>query len=406
MNPSASFLLLLTLCLALGCDQAVEPPEPLTPPPGTAQAIPLVDASAHDPSHIRAIAPGVYSLFASSNPDFGGRLRQFILDTNEPEPAWALVEHWPTLTPRADMAWHVAWMEAYGYDAATQIEHTELAAVAPTLYDASTVYFHLYNPPGRAWAAAQGEEPAMFAALYRATAAGTYPTQTWAMDPVPVYYSDDTTWARGGPRAVDAQVWDGTEGQRYLTFGSWDPAQQHVIAIADLDAATGRIVGFDADTPGYYPEGGHPSIHPIATFGEGAYSFHRDGFYYLFLNLGGCCSGLDSTYEIVVGRSRSVFGPYLDDRGRSFMDRYENRDCPNTEIFPGTSVLAGLRGQTRFIGPGHTGLFQPDDDTLCLSFHFYDGEDDGRPKAATRPLAFDAENWPYVVADAPCTLGR
>ncbi|MEM1056939.1 MAG: family 43 glycosylhydrolase [Bacteroidota bacterium] len=393
----------LLLVFLVSCDS-----EPgASPPPGPSAVIPVVQDDAHDPSSLQEVAPGVYSLFASSHPDFGGRLRQFVLDTHVAEPSWRLVEHWPTRTPQMNMEWHVAWMEQFGYDSATQIEHTELAAVAPTLTGSSTLYFHLYNPPARAWAAENGEEPAMFAALYRATATGTPPAQQWAMDPTPIYYSDETTWRRGGPRAVDAHAWEDTDGQQYLTFGSWDPAQQNVIAIADLDETTGRIEGWDSSTPGYYPEGGHPSIHPVATFGEGAHSLRHGEYYYLFLNLGGCCNGVESTYEIVVGRSRSLYGPYVDNRGRRFMDRYSiDSDLPSTDAFPGTPVLAGVRGATRYIGPGHTGILRQADGALCLSFHFYDGGDGGRPKVATRPLGFDSDGWPVVSSDTGCSLER
>ena len=41
---------------------------------------------------------------------------------------------------------------------------------------------------------------------------------------------------------------------------------------------------------------------------------HQDS-YLLFVNWFGCCMGIDSTYEIHVGRSSSRTGPYLDKDG-------------------------------------------------------------------------------------------
>lgn len=32
-------------------------------------------------------------------------------------------------------------------------------------------------------------------------------------------------------------------------------------------------------------------------------------FYYLFVNWGRCCRGVDSTYEIRIGRSKAIAGP-------------------------------------------------------------------------------------------------
>lgn len=39
------------------------------------------------------------------------------------------------------------------------------------------------------------------------------------------------------------------------------------------------------------------------------------------------------------------------------------------------------------------------DEKLYLSFHFYDGDDNGTPKLGTREIDFDEDGWPYVVSD-------
>ncbi|MEM1270985.1 MAG: family 43 glycosylhydrolase [Bacteroidota bacterium] len=348
----------------------------------------------HDVSELVAVGDGVYTAFSSANPNtLPDRLRQFVLDVNDPNPQWTYIGHWPVQTDRSDFAWHTSWMAQYGYDPDTQIEHTEVTATAPSPLDAKTVYFHVYNPPGRAWAAENGKEPAMFAALYRATASGTYPDQRWAMEPVPVYYSDDTTWERRGPRAVDANVWTDESDELFMTFGSWDPEGGNVIVIAEMDERTGRIEGFDATTPGYYPKGGLGAFHTVATFGEGAFTFQRGGYYYLFLSLGGCCNGVESTYYTVVGRSENVFGPYVDREGRSFSETYDG-------AYPGTVVASGVKGETRFIGPGHPGVLEIDG-RLCFTFHYYDADDAGTAKLGTRELQFDDQGWPYIASEEP-----
>ncbi len=43
--------------------------------------------------------------------------------------------------------------------------------------------------------------------------------------------------------------------------------------------------------------------------------FRRDGWYYLFVSWDRCCRGVESTYKVVVGRSRDIRGPYLDREG-------------------------------------------------------------------------------------------
>jgi arabinan endo-1,5-alpha-L-arabinosidase len=350
------------------------------------------DFYSHDISEIEEISTGIYTAFASGNPNtLEGRLRQFTLDLNEANPQWRFQENWPVGVDRDDFWWHIQWMAQYDYDPNQQIEHTEVTATAPSLLDGNTVYFHVYNDPARVWASDNGKEPAMFTALYRATATGNYPNQEWNMESIPVYYSDDTTFERGGPRAVDANIWKDSDNQLYMTFGSWDPEDQNVIVIAEMDENTGRIEGFDAQTPGYYPEGGLNAFHTVATFGEAAFSFHYDSYYYLFINLGSCCSGINSTYNIVVGRSQNIYGPYIDKQNRSFLDTYE-------DSFPGTTVLSGLLGETKYIGPGHSGIKEING-KLCFSFHYYDAESDGTPRLGTREIIFDEDGWPFIPSE-------
>ena len=45
---------------------------------------------------------------------------------------------------------------------------------------------------------------------------------------------------------------------------------------------------------------------------EAAYLHKRGEYYYLFANWYGCCRGPESTYVIVVGRSPTLGGPFLD----------------------------------------------------------------------------------------------
>ncbi|MEO1495792.1 MAG: hypothetical protein AAFV43_01450 [Planctomycetota bacterium] len=91
----------------------------------------------------------MYSTFASRNPEWEHHLRQLVLDTNQPNPLWALQGHWPvgTVIPGFE-SWTRGWWEEYGYDYENQVAHLEIAAVAPTQIDANTVYFNTRNIPG------------------------------------------------------------------------------------------------------------------------------------------------------------------------------------------------------------------------------------------------------------------
>jgi arabinan endo-1,5-alpha-L-arabinosidase len=175
--------------------------------------------------------------------------------------------------------------------------------------------------------------------------------------------------SRAGDRfnAIDPAVFkDATDGTLWMTFGSfWDG-----IHLVELDPETG--LARDPKGPprrlAWAPEIEAPFLH------------QRDGFYYLFINWGKCCRGVNSTYEIRVGRSRKVTGPYLDREGVDLVER------------GGTLVLAS---QGRWIGPGHASLLERDN-RQWLVHHYYDRELNGRSRLRMAPLVWDAEGWPVV----------
>lgn len=79
----------------------------------------------------------------------------------------------------------------------------------------------------------------------------------------------------------------------------------------------------------------------IAIDCEATDLIYRDGWYYLLGTHGTCCDGPNSTYNIVVGRSRKVTGPYMDNVGRSMLEG-------------GGRMVVAAGG--RVVGPGHFGL--------------------------------------------------
>ena len=53
---------------------------------------------------------------------------------------------------------------------------------------------------------------------------------------------------------------------------------------------------------------------------EGSYIVPHGGYYYLFVSSGSCCRGIGSTYEVIVGRSKKVTGPYVDPNGTAMTE--------------------------------------------------------------------------------------
>jgi arabinan endo-1,5-alpha-L-arabinosidase len=115
--------------------------------------------------------------------------------------------------------------------------------------------------------------------------------------------------------------------------------------------------------------------------GEGAveapFIFKKNDYYYLFVSFDFCCRGAKSTYKVVVGRSKTITGPYLDKDG----DRMDQG---------GGSVL--LTGNASWPGVGHNSVYTFDKVDYII-FHAYDAADEGKPKLKIQPLTWD-NGWP------------
>ena len=108
---------------------------------------------------------------------------------------------------------------------------------------------------------------------------------------------------------------------------------------------------------------------------------YRDGWYYLLGTHGTCCDGVNSTYNIVVGRSRSVNGPFIDNVGRSM-------------IQGGGKMVIATEG--RLVGPGHFGRFVEEEGVEKMSFHWEaDMDQSGRSVLGIRPLLWK-DGWPVA----------
>ncbi len=108
---------------------------------------------------------------------------------------------------------------------------------------------------------------------------------------------------------------------------------------------------------------------------------YRNGWYYLLGTHGTCCDGENSTYNIVVGRSRSITGPYLDNMGRDMLKG-------------GGKMVVAAGG--RVTGPGHFGRVILEDGVEKMSCHYEaDLDRSGRSILAIRPLLWK-NDWPVA----------
>jgi arabinan endo-1,5-alpha-L-arabinosidase len=178
--------------------------------------------------------------------------------------------------------------------------------------------------------------------------------------------------ANSAANAIDPAVFRDTNGEVWFTYGSFFGG----LRILPLNPATGKPLNGSA-TQQYAVADNAGSVVEAACLTK------HDNYYYLFINRGNCCRGLNSTYYIQVGRSLSPTGPFLDQNGLDL----------NTG--GGTAVLSGTG---RYIGPGHAGIFE-ENGTSYFSHHYYDGDDRGAPKLGLAKLTWTSAGWPSVSRD-------
>ena len=170
--------------------------------------------------------------------------------------------------------------------------------------------------------------------------------------------------------AIDPNLSLDANNTPWLSFGSfWDG-----IKMRRIDPSTGKLVADDTTLYALASRGGEAIEAPSIVY--------RDGYYYLFVSFDLCCRSVISTYNIRVGRSASITGPYADRDGKG-MDR------------GGGTLL--LETKDRFVGPGGQMVYL-DDGVYRMVNHYYDRSDRGIPKLQIHDLAWTSDGWPQVAS--------
>ena len=187
--------------------------------------------------------------------------------------------------------------------------------------------------------------------------------------------SPDFKWSE----AVEVCASDGMEDQDAIDPGLLlDPTTGRLWASYGTYFGTIRLIELDPKT-GFRVKGNKEK--DIAIDCEATDLLYRDGWYYLLGTHGTCCDGVNSTYNIVVGRSRSVEGPYIDNVGR--------------DMFHGGGKMVIAAGD-RKTGPGHFGRTVIEDGVEVMSCHFEaDFDLSGRSTLGIRPLLWK-NGWPVA----------
>lgn len=170
----------------------------------------------------------------------------------------------------------------------------------------------------------------------------------------------------GDHNAIDPAVFSDDDGTLWLTYGSYWTG----IKLVQLDPKTGKRLSSDS---------------PLSSLAynesiEAAFLYKHDGYYYLFVNWGSCCRGVESTYNIRVGRSRKITGPYIDKDGVDMLKS-------------GGTLTLSHKGP--LFGPGHAGILNDKGKSWFTSDFEGDVRMGGKATLAIMPLTWKS-GWPEI----------
>jgi len=183
-----------------------------------------------------------------------------------------------------------------------------------------------------------------------------------AATPDAAQWRDDGIVVTSGPsddyNAIDPDVFIDDDSRIWMSYGSFWGG----IRMTELDTATLRPKGETRFVASHRPGIEAPTL------------MKRNGSYYLFVSWGYCCRGVDSTYNIRVGRGASPMGPFLDREGVDMLKA------------GGTLVE---EGGERWKGPGHQDVFGN-----WLARHSYDVQAGGKSRLRLSAMNWSADGWP------------
>lgn len=179
--------------------------------------------------------------------------------------------------------------------------------------------------------------------------------------------------------AIDPQLAFEDKNNVWLCWGSFWSG----IKARRIDPATGKLS--TKDTKLYSlasrPRTGEHQTPPTQGAIEAPFIIRHNGYWYLFASYDFCCRGARSTYNIRVGRSKKVTGPYVDKSGKPMMEG------------GGTMVIEAATDDS-WRGPGHEAVLHESGQDF-LVFHAYDSNRNGRSFLQISTIAWD-NGWPKV----------
>jgi len=163
------------------------------------------------------------------------------------------------------------------------------------------------------------------------------------------------------------------DGRKYLFFGSFHD-----------------IYGVELTADGLAVKEGSVPQKIAGGLIEATMIVKHGSYYYLIGSAGTCCEGANSTYRLVMARSRNLFGPYVDRNGKPAI---------------GDNFSPLLNASPQVYGPGHCSEFVEDDagQTWVLYHGFQASDVDAGRVTYLDRVQWGTDGWPRIQGMRPST---
>lgn len=189
------------------------------------------------------------------------------------------------------------------------------------------------------------------------------------------YFTDQgklfTSEEIGVQNSIDPFYYEMEDGSKYLFWGSF----RDIYAIQLSD-------------DGMSVKEGAQKKKIAGGLTEGTYIYKHGDYYYLFGSAGTCCEKENSTYHLVVARSKNLLGPYTSKSGGTTINN---------------SFSEVLHRGNGVVGPGHCSEIIEDDlGQTWIMYHGYREDDVNRGRCMfLDQVQWDSNGWPYIISDKP-----
>jgi arabinan endo-1,5-alpha-L-arabinosidase len=181
--------------------------------------------------------------------------------------------------------------------------------------------------------------------------------------------------------AIDPNFVLDRKGGAWLVFGSfWDGIKMR--RLDDAGMLSKEDPTLDSLARRDKPDNAEPAPANLPANWEAIeapFLVYRHGYFYLFTSWDLCCRGLKSSYKTMVGRSRSITGPYVDEAGKLL------------SAGGGTPLLIA---NARWLGPGGESILLGPKNKDLIVFHAYDAST-GKPSMQLSTIDWSG-GWPHA----------